>query len=103
MEMSIQVDPRHLALIKKILREHLPQNAKIWVFGSRASGNAKKFSDLDLCIDILSEPLADSLKADLTEAFSESDIPYRIDIVDWNGITDAFRKQIDAHKIKLTL
>ena len=38
-------------LVWAILTAHLPATAKIWVFGSRASGRARRYSDLDLAID----------------------------------------------------
>ena len=68
-------------------------SAKIMVFGSRAIGKEKKYSDLDICLDIgMPMPLSDwSL---LDEAFSNSDLLYKIDISDWHRITDDFKQII---------
>ncbi len=45
---SIHIDPGQLAIVKDILRKHIPNN-DVWAFGSRVHGrNLRKFSDLDL-------------------------------------------------------
>jgi hypothetical protein len=40
--------------------------------------------------------------ASLTEAFSESDLPYKVDIVDWHNIDDRWRRTIAADRVTLT-
>jgi hypothetical protein len=37
--------------------------------------------------------------ATLNEAFDESDLPIRVDIVDWAGTTSSFREIIQQHYI----
>lgn len=83
------------AIIADILRQNVP-NKKIIVFGSRVNGVVKQFSDLDLCI-IGDDPLSSIESANLTEAFSESNLPFRVDIVDWATISLEFRKIIMQH------
>jgi predicted nucleotidyltransferase len=39
-----------ITIVKNILRNHLNNQEKVYVFGSRASEKYKPFSDLDLCI-----------------------------------------------------
>lgn len=56
-------------------------------------GNAKTYSDLDLAI-IGESPLSLETLANLTEAFSESDLPWKVDIVDWAVTNDAFKQVI---------
>jgi predicted nucleotidyltransferase len=67
----INILPEHLEIIKVILRKHLPSHAKVWVFGSRTTQKIKKFSDLDLAID-MGQPLSLRLTGNLKEDFSES-------------------------------
>lgn len=95
----IDITQSELALVQNILRGKLPA-AKVWVFGSRAKGNTRRGSDLDLVIDN-GEPLPSSLTAHLADAFEEAPLAYRVDIVDLHGITPEFRALIDAHKIAL--
>jgi type I restriction enzyme S subunit len=66
------------------------------MFGSRIHGTAKPWSDLDLAIKPKS-PLDWNLLAEIKEAFQESELPFRVDIVDWNDITESFRKAIETN------
>jgi uncharacterized protein len=90
----------HRRLVLDILRAHLPRSSKAWVFGSRATGRARRYSDLDLAIDA-GRPLTLDEIAILTEAFSESDLPYRVDVIDWREIDDRWRERIAAERVAL--
>ena len=83
--------------IQAILRAHVPDCA-VWAFGSRATGRAKQYSDLDLAING-GKPLGIDLAAQLAEAFAESDLPYKVDIVDWSTASDAFKKVIERDRV----
>jgi uncharacterized protein len=91
----------HRRLVLSILRARLPQDAKAWVFGSRAAGRARRYSDLDLAIDVGRRLTLDET-ASLAEAFSESDLPCKVDVVDWHAIDDRFRRIIAAERATLT-
>jgi cyclopropane fatty-acyl-phospholipid synthase-like methyltransferase len=39
--------------------------------------------------------------ARLTEAFSESELPYRVDVTDWRSLDDRFRRIIAAERVAL--
>jgi type I restriction enzyme S subunit len=97
----IELPAEQRQLVLNILRANLPQDAKAWVFGSRATGRARRYSDLDLAIDA-GRPLTLDETARLAEAFSESDLPYRVDVVDWNEIGDGWRQTILAERVPLT-
>jgi predicted nucleotidyltransferase len=71
------------------------------VFGSRATGRARRYSDLDLAIDA-GRPLTLDEIAGLAEAFSDSDLPYKIDLADWHNIDDRWRQSITAERVALT-
>jgi type I restriction enzyme S subunit len=45
--------------------------------------------------------LSIALTADLREAFQESALPFKIDIVDWANITPSFQQVIQAAKIQI--
>ena len=95
----IDLPADHRCLV--LLRAHLPQSTKAWVFGSRATGRAGRYSDLDLAIDAGRRLTLDET-ARLGEAFSESDLPYRVDLVDWHDINDRWRQTIMAERVALT-
>lgn len=95
------VSLKHLRIIKKVLQNHLPINSKVWVFGSRAQKAKKKYSDLDLAIDLNSNPLSVELLTNLNYDFDESDLPYKVDIVDWNTTDPSFQRIIRLNRIEL--
>ncbi len=84
--------------IKQIVSQYLPDNSfKIFIFGSRAAGNNRPFSDIDLGING-PRPLSPKEYITLREAFDESDLPYRVDLVDFKQVSDKF-KQISLNKV----
>lgn len=96
----IDLHPRHRRIVLDVLQAELPPGAKTWVFGSRATGRARSHSDLDLAIDA-GRPLTLDDRARLAEAFNESDLPCRVDIVDWCAIDDRFQRLIAAERVLL--
>lgn len=88
-----------LATVKAILVRHVP-DASVWIFGSRATGKAKKYSDLDLCIKA-NQALGLDVMSAMAEDFSESDLPWKVDIVDWFSVSDSFRAIIERDKVLL--
>jgi type I restriction enzyme, S subunit len=96
---TLDLRPDHLTIVANILRTHVPDRT-VWVFGSRALGTAKAASDLDLAI-IGAEPLDHRIMGDLRDAFSESDLPFTVDIVDWATTSEGFRKIIEGQKVDL--
>lgn len=98
---TIDIQPKHLTSVLDILKTHIPQNAKIYVFGSRAKGCAKEYSDLDLAIDLDGEKLGFNLECKIKTAFENSLIPYTVDVVDLNAISDSFKTNIENDLIEL--
>ncbi len=90
----IDLSPGHLAIVTRILAEHVP-DCEARAFGSRATWTAKDHSDLDLAI-VGEGPLPPLTLARLQEAFEESPLPVRVDVVDWHAIADSFREAIEA-------
>lgn len=59
-------------------------------------------SDLDLLLDG-SAPLDVRLLQDLAEDFEESDLPWKVDLVDRNAIGPEFARIVDATKVPFPL
>jgi len=97
----IDARPDHLGIIRAIMRRHVPKR-KVWAFGSRVTWTAKTYSDLDLVI-LGDEPLDLGVLASLKEDFSESDLPWKVDVVDWASTSDSFRKIIKKNKVEFLL
>lgn len=70
---------------------------EVRAFGSRVTGkHLKKFSDLDLVI-MGDESLPIRAYARIKDAFTLSDLPFRVDVLDWSDVSPEFRKIIDAN------
>ncbi len=95
----LDLSSEDLGILNTILTEQMP-GVKVLAFGSRVKGRARKFSDLDLALDAGS-PIGWSRIGDLKEAFSESDLPIKVDVIDLNDITDRFRELVLSHAIPL--
>jgi predicted nucleotidyltransferase len=102
MRHSIDLEPEYLNLVISTLSHHLPPKARVWLFGSRACGKAKKFSDIDLLVDA-GQPLSLALLAELSNAFEESSLPYKVDIADATSISNAFAEHIASQLIPLPI
>lgn len=100
-EPPIAIRPAHWELVARILRGYVP-GREVWAFGSRATGRAKAHSDLDLAV-IGAAPMSLDLSAGLAEAFSESDLPFRVDVVDWATTSASFRNIIERDKVVVQL
>ena len=98
----IDIEKKHLDLVKQILKKVLGENSDIivFVFGSRIKGNAEKFSDLDLAIFKEGENVP-KLVAELLYEFEESDLPFKVDVVDLNETSENFRKAIEKDLVKI--
>lgn len=90
----LDLAPEHLAEVRRILQLHIPGRT-VRAFGSRVQGTAKPFSDLDLAImgDV---PLDFRQLAALKNAFIDSNLPFRVDVVDWATTSVAFRGIIEG-------
>ncbi len=94
----MDLKPNHRKLVQEILRKRLSASSRVWVFGSRATGKSKPYSDLDLAID-QDTPMPFSLSAALSLDFEESHLPFKVDIVDLKSISEEFRRRIENDKI----
>ncbi len=101
---TIDIAPEQLALVKEILQKYVPSDVKIWIFGSRVTGNAKKYSDLDIALQhINSKKIAQQILNDLYLAFDESLLPWKVDLVDYCDLSENFQKIIEQHRVLLNL
>jgi uncharacterized protein len=81
-------------LVQQIARQLAPAH-RVCAYGSRARRSARKYSDLDLLF-IGPQPLSTGQLGDLAESFDESNLPFRVDIVDAASATPEFLKLIEA-------
>lgn len=90
----IDVAPSYLKMILDILQKHIP-GYEVRAFGSRITGTAKKYSDLDLVV-VGKTKIAKKIFYSLKDEFEESDLPFRVEIMDWHAISNDFREIIET-------
>jgi predicted nucleotidyltransferase len=88
----IKITPAQLRIVKDILAQHAP-DVEVRAFGSRVEGTPKDYSDLDLVV-LAQKKLGLASLDEMREAFSQSDLPFRVEVSDWNSISDDFKKII---------
>src|SRR6218665_2275676 len=93
----LDVRADHLELGLRILQQHVP-DAEVWAFGSRAKWLARDSSDLDLGISAAAALSFEQMGL-LREAFEESNLPYKVDVVDWATTSAAFREIIERDRV----
>ncbi len=89
---NLDLRPDHWAIVRDALSRHVPDR-EVLAFGSRATWTAKDYSDLDLAI-MGEEPLSLRASSALDEDLVESELPFRVDIVDWASTDESFRRVI---------
>lgn len=89
---NLSIEQRNI--INRILDARLP-GREAMAFGSRATSSAKPYSDLDIAI-MGDEPFDLRTMALLKDAFAESDLPFRVDVVQWCKISPEFKKIIQS-------
>lgn len=93
----IDVSERDFVTIQGFLAKHVPE-CEVWAFGSRATWTAKEHSDLDLVI-VGPNKLETRVFNSLKEAFDESALPYRVDVLDWHRISPEFKRNIEKNYV----
>jgi predicted nucleotidyltransferase len=90
---TISLPEHEWELVRSILKQHIPEKT-VWAFGSRATGGRllKRFSDLDLAVE---GKLTWEEHATLAEAFDESLLPIKVDIVELGQVDAEFRGRIE--------
>ena len=98
-ERSIDITAEQRDTILTLLRRHLP-GTSAWVYGSRATWTSRPQSDLDLVVFATPEKVR--RVGYLRQAFEESDLPFRVDLLVWSDIPESFRQQIERNHVVLS-
>ena len=88
--------------VRMILSRHLPSEVRVFVFGSRAGGQVRRMSDLDLVLQGAG-PLPLALLGDLADDFDESDLRWKVDLIDRTAVSPEFGLIIDAAKVPFSM
>ena len=103
MNQKPDIAPHEFRIVRDILTDSLPDGCKVWAFGSRATGKAHRGSDLDLALEWSGGVLPSETLCKAKDAFTESRLPYSVDVLDLNAVSDAFRQVIRRQAIAFAL
>ncbi len=94
---EIALEDAERGIMLAILNAALPPGVTVGVFGSRAAGEPRRYSDLDLAIDAGRSLTLDETVA-LADAFEQSHLPWRVDLIDLHAVSADFRRLIERDR-----
>ena len=95
-EIDLTAGQRRIVL--ELIERHLP-DTDVWAYGSRVVWTSRPESDLDLVV--FSGPEQSGQVSELRQAFEESDLPFRVDVLVWEELPTPFREGIDEEHVDL--
>ena len=84
------LSPRDHKAITDILVKYTDV-AEVHIFGSRANGNYKPFSDIDLAV--MNEGVSDHTIMQIRVEFEDSSLPYKVDLINYPSLTHSELKE----------
>jgi len=85
---------KYLEQIKGIIFQEIGRKPiQVILYGSRASGNNHQTSDVDIAL-LSANRIDQGFISHLKEKLEESNVPYKIEIVDLNNVSSVFRKEV---------
>lgn len=85
--------------IKQIIFKHLsPKEYKVFLYGSRVTGKAWKWSDYDVGI-MGDKPVPVMVKVEIEDELEKSDLPVVVEVVDFYNVGESF-KQLALQKVE---
>lgn len=94
----LEMTAAQFAEVTALLARHLP-DTEVWAYGSRAAFRARPQSDLDLVV--LATPEQREAVCALREAFEESTLPFRVDVLVWDDMPETFRANVLRGKVRI--
>lgn len=85
------IEPEYLEMLNEIFNNYCPK-AEVWAYGSRIKGEAHSGSDLDLVVKSFNSD--GCYLFELKELLSESNIPFFVDIHEFDKLPKSFQDEI---------
>ena len=94
----LSIKEEYLNELKDIFNNYCP-NAEIWAYGSRIKNDCPSGSDLDLVVKNFNDGTKNIIE--LRTLLNNSDIPFLIDINEFDKLPSYFQEEIKKEYIKL--
>lgn len=92
-KISENLGEKNFKELQSILKQYLSPAVKVYLYGSRARGDNQKFSDVDLA---LKGEVDSSRLSEMMLDLEESDLPFQVDVIQLEKISEDFLKLIEA-------
>jgi uncharacterized protein len=91
--MKYGLTDQQLSLLSDLVISPLKAHgATVWIFGSRARGDHKPFSDIDIMFKPQTgKELPSGFLSRLREDLEESRLPFKVDLVDLNEMAESYK------------
>ncbi|MFN7905548.1 MAG: nucleotidyltransferase family protein [Pseudobdellovibrionaceae bacterium] len=101
--MKFGLQDRDFEILKQLLISPLKsKHAKLFVFGSRARNKHHPFSDLDLFyVEDDRNPISSIEISNIRENLENSNLPIKIDLVNWVDLAESYKPSADHDKIEI--
>jgi len=97
--MNTSVLQHDLDFTRKIILKRLKNyRARIYLFGSQATGKARLYSDIDVAVLPLQE-IPVSMLSEIREELEESDVVRNVDMVDLAEADESFRQRVEREGV----
>ena len=96
---SVSLSSAELAILRRILAEVIP-HAEVRLFGSRATGLARPFSDVDLLV-VRPDRLTWHERARLRDRFDECELPFCVDVVEAEALPEGMIDRVFSEAVAL--
>lgn len=93
---KLSVKPEYIKMLTDIFDNYCPE-AEIWAYGSRIKAQSHDGSDLDLVVKDFHNNKKSSFE--LKEIISESNIPFIVDINEFDKLPSSFQDEIKKEYI----
>lgn len=95
---KLYLKPEHKKMLIDIFDKYCP-NAEIWAYGSRLGGDSHSGSDLDLAVKNFGSDKC--YLYELKELINDSNIPFIVDILEFDKLPKSFQDEILNHYVVL--
>ncbi|MEY4587945.1 MAG: hypothetical protein RL497_21 [Pseudomonadota bacterium] len=97
---TLHLPEQYRTQVCTLLQQYIP-HARVLAYGSRVKGDCYEASDLDLVAHLSGQEKNTYVLGDLKDAFTESNLPILVQILDWDAIPESFREEINACYVEL--
>ena len=94
----INLKQKYLNELYEIFGKYCPK-AEIWAYGSRVNGDSHSGSDLDLTVKSFN--VDGKYISKLKDLINDSDLPFLVDITDFEKLPESFKNEIHKNYIKI--